>query len=836
MKIVDTYECVFDKIIEYLLISLLLFMPLAFGAVEAWSEEVVIAFAAAISICFLLKLIIEKSSTFVWSWTYIPVAIFVLVAVFQLISLPVSIVKIISPNTFSMKQELLGDLPNSDDLLKSMTLSFYPYTTRHNLRLIISILAVFLAVVNVYRQPKKIKRLLIAISIIGGSIALLALTQNILGNGNIYWIVPTVKGTANSGTFVNHSHYSQFMNLSIGAAVGLLLIKICDGFTGKKITPLVVSEYVTSPIFKSMWLLLAMVIIGVATVFMSLSRGGMISMLIAAGFTTLVLSSRRSLRGRGWIMVLLTLGAFICVLYLGFDAVYDRLATLGRLHEAESGRWQIVKDIMVAWTKFPVFGTGLGTHEVVYPMFDRSTISTLAAYAENEYAQAAEETGFIGVAALAIFGLIIWICYVRNIKSALIPVFSVAYGLGFGLLAIMIHSLSDFGQHLPANAFLSAIFCALILVLADIGRSDISTSKVTIKRRYNRGLWIAVLVCVSGIWGWALLGANNARIAEASWKKAITVENDLMEKDWQAEDEEYIKLITNAAKASYHQPDNVKYQHWLNVYRWQSISRFTNPNTGEVIIPEQSMEFVERIVKELNNTRLLCPTYGATYCVVGQLQKFTLNDPKGAECIRKGYMLAPCDPVACFVMGLLDIEEQQIDASFEKFDRAIRLNGKLFQSVANVYIHNLNRPDLAVNIAGDDTYRLSLIANALANIEEHKEVFDKAQARTMELLKLKCSGTDVSADALASLANIYKKENDIESAIENYRRALTLDYGQVYWRYTLARLLAEKDKIPEAIHEARICLRLSPQFAPAEKLIADLSVLLGETMTPDLLP
>jgi len=32
------------------------------------------------------------------------------------------------------------------------------------------------------------------------------------------------------------------------------------------------------------------------------------------------------------------------------------------------------------------------------------------------------------------------------------------------------------------------------------------------------------------------------------------------------------------------------------------------------------------------------------------------------------------------------------------------------------------------------------------------------------------------------------------------------------------------ERIPEAMREARICLRLRPQFKAAEKLIADLSV------------
>lgn len=830
LNTVDTYESLLDKIIECLLILLLLFMPLAFGAVEAWSELMVIAFATAISICFLLKLITDRSSTFIWSWTYVPIFIFILVAIFQLVPIPASLVKTVSPNTFIIKQDLLSDLSDSNSLLKSLTLSFYPYATKHDLRLFISVAAIFLVVINLYRRPDKIKRLLAAITIIGGFVALLALAQDVFGNGKIYWIVPTGYDTANSGTFVNHSHYGQFMNLSIGAAVSLLLIKVHDIFRGKKITPSVVSEYITSGVFKSIWLLLAMVIIGVVTVFMSLTRGGMISMLIAAGFTTLVLSSRGSLKGRGWIMVLLALGAFICVLYLGFDAVYDRLASLQQLHQAEGGRWQIVKDIMIAWTKFPVFGTGLGTHEVVYPMFDRSTIATLAAYAENEYAQAAEETGLIGLTALVVFGLMVWICYVRNIRSSSLLARSVAFGLGFGLMAIMIHSLSDFGQHLPANAFLTAISCALLISLADKGQRKAVRINVVGSTRHYRNFWIAILICISGIWSWALLEANNARKAEASWKKTVALENELMRKNWQGEDEEYIELITNAAEASYYQPDNVKYLHWLNIYRWQSLSRFNDPNTGEVIIPEKAMEYVKRIVDELNDARKLCPTYGATYCIVGQLQKFTLDDPNGAHCIRKGYQLAPCDPTACFVAGLLDVDEQKFDTSFEKFNRAIQLDWRLFPNVVNVFIHSLDRPDLAVNIAGDDIYRLSLVANSLADLEGHKEVFEKAQTRTRELLREKCSDPDVSAIALASLANIYRKERDIESAIESYRRALTLDYGQVHWRYSLARLLAESDKVPEAIHEARICLRLSPQFKPAEKLIADLSVLPDETI------
>jgi tetratricopeptide (TPR) repeat protein len=298
-----------------------------------------------------------------------------------------------------------------------------------------------------------------------------------------------------------------------------------------------------------------------------------------------------------------------------------------------------------------------------------------------------------------------------------------------------------------------------------------------------------------------------------------------MEKDWQASDEEYADLISNASAAAAYQPGDVKYQHWLNVYRWKSISRLTNPQTGEVIVPERAMDAVHRIVDELHKARLLCPTYGATYCVVGQLEKSALNDPKGAEHIRRGFQLAPCDPTACFVAGLLDTEEQKIDESFEKLSRAVELDGGFFKNAADVYINRLNRPDLALAIAGDNINWLSYVADALAKMEGRNGIIVETRAKVIELLKQKCSEPDAPALAHASLANIYRCEKDNEAAIKHYHRAVELDDSQVQWRFALARLLADAERIPEAIQEAKCCLRIRPQCKAAERLLAELSAL-----------
>ena len=846
---VDVPKSRLDVAIESLLIGLLAFMPLAFGAVQAWSKEVVIALSGAIAICFVLKLICYRRHSVIWSWCYVPLGIFLLVAVVQLIPLPASLVGVISPNTAALKTELLGDLPNSEASLRSMTLSFYPDATKHDLRLVLAVAAVFIVVLNVFRRPEQIKRLLMAIALIGGIIALIALAQNVFGNGKIYWCISTPNSKGYSGPFINHSNYGQFMNLSIGAALALLMVKLHEAFVGKKVTPPVVFEYLSSSSAKPLWLLVVVMSLGAAMIFISLTRGGMVSTLIAGALTTLLFTWRRSLKGCGWIVVVVALIAFTCVLYVSFDAVYDRLATLRDFSRAEGGRLQIVKDIAIAWTKFPILGTGLGTHSVVYPMFDRSTIAALAMHAENEYAQAAEETGLLGLGLLIVFGIIIGSNYVKNIRPAPIvrpgkkgtftefeaprignnwcgpnlPIRSAAYGLGFGIMAILIHSLSDFGQHLPANSFLSAIFCALLLVLS--GQSQKQNPVTQIIRPFGKSKAIRglALLVVSGIWIWALVGANNFRIAESHWSKAVDIEKDLIKRNWLGTEAEYANLISCATPATNYQPNNIKYRYWLNVYRWRSISQTTDPDTGDIIVAENSMASVHNIVDEFHKMRVLCPTYGPVYSTVGQIEKFILNDDRGAERIRKGFRLAPCDPIACFVAGYLDVSEGKIEDCFEKFEKAIQLDGRLFKNVIDVYTNYLSRPGLTVLLAGDNISRLNYVANVLEDMQ-YKDLAEHARRKIKDLLEARCSQSDAAGSVFASLAKIYRKQQDNNLAIEYYRRALVLDYAQVYWRFELAQLLADVEKIPEAMDEARICLRLHPQFKEAERLVADLSI------------
>lgn len=856
-----------DLVIEGILYALLAFMPLAFGAVRPGSELILLAAVAILlGLVAARLLILGVAGPIPGRWAMVLVGFFVGVILLQLLPLPPSLAGLLSPETVRVKQDLLGRLAEQTPLADAnrMVLSFYPYATVHGLRLVLAMVGLFVVVLVTFRTVGQIKRLLTAITVVGAAVAALALLQVLTEADKIYWMVPIPHEVAHAGPFVNHSHFGQFMNLSIGAALGLLFIRFHEMFAGRRFSMTTVAEYATSPQGRWVWLIAGMIILSVAAVFASLSRGGMISLLIAASLTTVLLTARGSIRGRGWIMAVLAIGAFVCVLYVGFDAVYDRLATLREMERAQGGRWQILKDIASAWTRFPWIGTGLDTHAVVYPMFDRSTIPALAAHAENEYAQTLEETGLLGFLPLAGFGVLIWAAFVRCLRTARRPVCSAAYGLGFGLLAILLHSVSDFGQHLPANAGLSAIFAALLLATAQIGRqgssevppeteNEAEPTPVDAPARQARlvGTLAAVLAVALA---WLIVvpgGALAAREAQRHWDRVLALAEHLEGLDWQGSNPQYIDLIRFAGQAADLQPGNVEYRHWLNVYRWRAISRQTQP-TGELVLGPQGIEHTRRLVAEFAEAIRRCPTYGPAWTMAGQLNYYVLgNKDLGRRQILTGYELAPCDATVCFVAGLLEVTEHAQMASaggsdgeaanpgnpdggspgLACFARASTLDGRLFTDCAAIYV-DTGHPDLALELAGDDVGRLSRLAGLLARREDEATRAEAVRERLFELLSARAAEPDAAGHTLAALAGMLAERDREDEAIALYQRALTLEYGHIGWRLALARLLAQNGDPAAAIHQARICLRLAPEHAGAARLIEELATS-ARAVSPD---
>ncbi|MDD5010549.1 MAG: O-antigen ligase family protein [Phycisphaerae bacterium] len=800
------------RVIEILLICLIAFMPFAFGAVEAWSEQVVVVLSSAILFLFLLQKILNPQEGFTRTFAYLPLLLLFFIIVLQIIPLPQGIVSALSPQTVSLKKELLDSTGGTQQNWDKLTISFYPSATKHNLRIIFAIVSIFMVVLNNFKSYEQIKRLLKAIVCIGASVAALAIIQNVIGNNKIYWFVPAPL-KANSGPFINHSHFGQFMNLSIGAAAALLLLKLREDFRSRRTTAANIFEYFDTSQARGLWSLAAMISISAAAVFASLTRGGMVSMLMAMCAVVLLLAMRRSLRQHGWLVFVIALCAFVCLLYTGFDAVYDRFATSSLLDSYQT-RIEIIKDLLNPARQFAVLGTGLGTHSVIYPMFQSISTVLRFRFAENEYIQLLEEAGITGFVIMLIFGAIVAVNFVKAIRNKESDISITAYGLGFGLIAILIHSVSDFGQHLPANAALSAIFCALIITLGQSKKDNISIKPVRIGA-------IILLVLTTAVSVWSINESQKTRIAEGWWEKASVIEKKLVADNIQGSDDDFERLISYGTKAVQAQPGNIEYRYWLNVWRWWEAGRQIDSDVGG--LSNEGMEKTYGIVADLKDARFLCPTFGPIYCLMGQLQKFILFEPVGEDNIRKGVMLEPNNELALFAAGCLDISEDKPVESFEKFRKSIQLRSTFFKDIVKIYIEQAKRPDLAIEIAADNIQQLKYVEAVLAQSEDFKPYAETAQLKMLEAAESAVLKNAAALDDLIFLGDYYKN-SEPEKAAEYLSAALLQDYGNSRLRLKYAEVLAETGRFEEAIQQARICLKLNPGSKQAKRLIAELSV------------
>ncbi|MEX0643465.1 MAG: O-antigen ligase family protein [Pirellulales bacterium] len=808
-----------DLVTLGLLAALLAFMPAAFGAVEAWSEMIVVAGATLLALVLALRTAFDKDFRPLQTWTYLPLALFLALVTLQLLPLPHGLADWLSPHTVATKSELLGGATPP----ATTTLSFYPRATVENLRMVLAGTAVFVTVASVFRRQRQIMELLLVIFIIGCAEAALNIAQMASGTQQIYGMFPTGAQHLRSGSFVNYSHYCQFMNLSLGAGVALLLVQLHE--LGRHEAHASFSRQVLTRInWEKHGLIFGGIMLSAITVFTSMSRNGVISLLVASAVIGALLYRRGTLNWRGWMLGVLPLGVLLGLLLFGFDIAYERLATL-RDSGAIENRWQMMLAALRAWREFPIWGTGLGTHEVVFPMFEDSVTPYLAVHADNDYAQLLEETGLAGAVLVGLFVGGIATLAMRLMLRGRTAAAAAAFGLALGLLAVAIHSATDFGQRIPANFMLTATFCGLLVSIARIEARDrlvrhgkaepLSPGRPAIRR----GVAVASLVALLLVGGWALKDSYAAFLGERWYAAAITMDNYIQKSPTQADDQDYVDLLTAADSAARSDPTNVTYAYWLNVYRWQSLSRSVDPNTPQLALPPDAIPFVERIAADLDLVRRLCPTFGPPYALEGQLRLFVLQEMRGADLIRTGLRLAAYDPATCFVAGELAAREGKFTEAESLLSRAIQLSPGLYRDVVRLCLTDVKRPDLARKLAGDDYRRLQALATGAGQDPEYADLVEELHAEATASLRRHAEDHNVRPDELAALASIDQRQGDFQSAAALYRRALALQYNRVDWRISLAQTLAAAGQFDEAIHEVRICLRLRPEHPQAKSLL-----------------
>ena len=417
----DTLDNWCERGILALVLGILVFAPLAFGAVDAWAFLVVQGLTLGVLLVWTLRLWINPRPKLLWpplSWV---VLAFVLYAIARYRTADI---------------EFVARL----EMIKVVMYAF-----------------LFFAIVNnLYRQEYS-QVISFTLVFVAMGISAYAVFQFFTHSERVWDLVAMYPGRG-SGTYISPNNLACFLAMLLPLTIAYLL-------AGR-----------ISPVTRVLLGYCALVMLAGITV--TFSRGGWVACAAALLVLLGILISNRQHRVPAvFLLVALVGGGIFCVKHLQYNPTYvQRVSRVLEDQNASNDNLDMRRDLWVAavqmWRDNFWWGAGPGHFNYRFPAYRPGRIQMQPDHAHNDYldllADWGTTGGIIAVAGMTVFGVGLWQTRknVRRSENEFKTVrsnrFAFFLGASAGLLALAVHSLVDFNLHIPANAILGVTLLALL--------------------------------------------------------------------------------------------------------------------------------------------------------------------------------------------------------------------------------------------------------------------------------------------------------------------------------------------------------------------------------------
>jgi O-antigen ligase len=473
-----------------LVVAALVFAPLAFGAVYAWTFLVIEVLTIGIALIWLVRLWGGHKPKLLWPPLAWAVAAFVLYAVGRY---------------FTADIEYVARL----ELLRVLVYAF-----------------MFLAVLsNLYSQEdsETIAYTLTAVAALASSYAV---AQFVRHSNQVWDLTSPYVGRA-SGTYVNPDHFAGFLELVLPLPLALLLAGRIE------MTTRVLLAYATLTILG-----------GLAVTF---SRGGWVA--AASGVFLLLgfLLCHRNHRLRALVVLLLLLGGggYFTVRVLSNSLTYMRRVAKpddkGPSVVDTESRLQMWTAAVHMWRDHPWWGVGPGHFDSRFREYRPEGFQQRPDHVHQDYLELLADWGVAG-GTIVLVGLGVFVVGVRrtwphirrqenDFGSGLSTRYAFFLGGVSGLFALAVHSLVDFNLHVAANALVGVVLLGLVA-----GNLRFATKRYWVRLRWplqslaTGGVTVLVVVLGTQIWrlgGEALWTARAELLPAYSAEQAATLQKAL---------------------------------------------------------------------------------------------------------------------------------------------------------------------------------------------------------------------------------------------------------------------------------------------------------------------
>lgn len=444
-----------DRIGIRLYIFLLVITPLLFGTVEHWSELIMEVLSIVIAILVLMEQ--KKKNLFIKTPGLIFLLLFLSYSIFQLLPLPASVLKLLSPRGFEFyATPLQGEM-------KWGRLSLYPHGGLHEGLRFIAYGAFYFSTVQLLSDRERFRRVLRAVMVFIPLLALFSIIQYLLWNGKIYWIRPLTLGGTPFGPYVNRNHYAGLIEMVFPLVVALFLYyrpQVVYGSFRERVADLIGQARTNLHLLYGFSGLLIAV-----SVFLSLSRGGIIGLSLSMVAFGVFLMLREGATRRSVLVMLLFLAVMLAVGWFGWDPIFERFEKIRNPSGEISGlRLPLWRDSLHGIRDFFLTGTGFGSFRYVYPHYRTIGGDRIAAHAHNDIIELVFEGGLIGFVVFAGFLISVVSIGLKNLRKRKDPfAIYLFYGALSGITAILIHSVTDFNLHIGANGLYFSFILGLLV-------------------------------------------------------------------------------------------------------------------------------------------------------------------------------------------------------------------------------------------------------------------------------------------------------------------------------------------------------------------------------------
>lgn len=290
------------------------------------------------------------------------------------------------------------------------------------------------------------------------------------GQNHSGFFLPYLRPQYGYAQFINRDHFAFMIEMVLALTLGVLVI---SEITKKRFVIYVVAAV-------PMWVALVL----------SNSRGGIFSMLCQVFILSYFLGQRltkrndeklterpthrwwwrgRSLAVRVALMSIFLAAAVVAVIVIGGDPLLRKLdATAIELDPKTAGSYTLRLNIWQAtWALIkdhPIAGAGFGGYWMAVSKYHRATGEITPQQAHSDYLEIVASGGLIAVG-LAFWFLAAFVRAVRkHLRSAGAYNRAVSFSALIGIVTVGVHSLVDFGIHVPINSLLLTTLVALTLM------------------------------------------------------------------------------------------------------------------------------------------------------------------------------------------------------------------------------------------------------------------------------------------------------------------------------------------------------------------------------------